>query len=185
MMPEFEPVAVVRNGSISYSDRYIADLPNGTLLYTADQLNQTYAAGQADGKAMPMKYRRMEFNAQLQEELKVAQAELVAAREELAELAAGKDLVNKWFQETFEQLAQAQAENEKLRGVITNAIVMVGHPDNIDYLENALATPPDDSALREYSAKLVERVFAYWFSAEEGTGSASEIIDQIRKGEWK
>jgi len=34
-----------------------------------------YSAGQSDGKAIPMKYRRMEFNAQLQ-------AELVAAMEE-------------------------------------------------------------------------------------------------------
>lgn len=34
------------------------------------------------------------------------------------------------------------AQIEMLRGVISNAIVMVGHPDNIDYLQSALSTPP-------------------------------------------
>jgi len=212
-MPEFKPVAygVLEGRDIeSCGFGYIASFPHachdhindaisehniegaGTWkvveFFTADQLNQAYAAGQADGKAIPMKYRHMEFNAQLQ-------AELVAAREEIKTLQANLRM-SKWERaelELIEQLATSQADNERLREALNagaNYLDILGG-DSGRYRQ-VLSTKPDNSALREHDAKLVERIADMVVSMTANTAFqsvdhynfASTIADKIREGKF-
>lgn len=64
-------------------------------------------------KTVPMKYRRMQFNAELQDEVTQLQKQLAALAE----------------------------QNEKLRETLTEAKSMVGHPDNIAVIDTALSLP--------------------------------------------
>lgn len=113
-----------------------------------------YAAGQADGKSIPMKYRRMAFNAQLQQDLKVAEAELIAARREIKTLQANLRMAN-WERaevELFEQLATAQAHNEQLREALSLVesvyrlnVVEEGEPSSVlEAIQKALSAQPDN-----------------------------------------
>lgn len=139
-----------------------------------------YSAGQSDRKAIPMKYRRMEFNAQLQ-------AELAAAREEIAKLQANLRMA-RWERaesELIEQLAVSQADNEQLREALSLVRkYRVADSDAwVGKVDKALSTKPDNSVLREHDAKLVERI-----AGEAPTPAIFEWIskfaDKIRKGEF-
>ena len=80
-------------------------------------------------KTVPMKYRRMQFNAELQEQV----AELEA---KLSGVESDAYTISKDNLELQKQLMLA-------KDVIENAVVMVAHQDNIDYLQEALATIND------------------------------------------
>ena len=143
---------------------------------------RAYAAGQADGKAVPMKYRRMEFNAQLQQELKVAEATLVAAREELKRWPPIADAWHNTCDDLREQLAQSQAREQSLRDALIHHQKLT-RP--ITSSMKALALPTDNSALREHSAKLVERIAIGLHGAYIEPSGLRNIADQIREGKWK
>jgi len=88
-----------------------------------------------------------------------------------------------------QQLAQAQAENDKLREALQK-ITKTPHMHQDHYTESvldlahaALATKSDNSTLREHDAKLVERI-ALGF-VKEAYCHLMDIADKIRKGEWK
>ena len=150
-MPKFEPVATAMVNQ--HGTRWIhwkADLAHGTNLHSADQLTEAYEAGKQDQaaeleaaraeiarlKTVPMKYRRMAFNAQLQDE----NAKL------------------------NQQLAAEQAKNVGLRELVEHfALIDLGRsllPDDFGLwvlrARKAIATPSDTSELEAIVKKAGE-----------------------------
>jgi len=204
-MPEFEPVAYY-DGNKFYADEKAAicdcaDLSSLKPVVYADQLQQAYAAGQAEiegERAAALNYRQDAID---------AQNELVAAREEIERLKAHQCQPVCVFHEgesraaLKEQLAQAQAREQSLRELvpkrIPNGFVSLGknYAESEDkfndpynpmckfkrkYLtecEEALSTPPDDSALREHDAKLVRLGAEYAFK-QTGLNDGLTLTDE-------
>lgn len=95
-----------------------------------------------------------------------------------------------------EQLAAAQAENERLREALLNCRNQTLDGVNgtvIITAEEALATPASHDALREHDAKLVERIASMCEKEESMQCDAPysiyreeliDIADKIRKGEF-
>lgn len=137
-----------------------------------------YSAGQSDGKAIPMKYRRMEFNAQLQAELAALHAEITCEE--------------KRFSDLWESYCAKCADNEQLREALSLVRkYRVADSDAwVGKVDKALSTKPDNSVLREHEAQLLEKVIAIYNkdrveSEPDVAGWLENIVSEIRGGKFK
>ena len=120
-------------------------------------------------KTVPMKYRRMQFNAELQEQV----AELEA---KLSGVESDAYTISKDNLELQKQLMLA-------KDVIENAVVMVAHQDNIDYLQEALATINDSEMLKGLIVCDAEPVGAVLVRRENREGIMFYSADMIPKAD--
>ena len=107
----------------------------------------------ATAKEIPMKYKRMEFNAQLQNEL----AAMTAERDTYKQLASNCGLLEDQVRTSYD-IAAEQAYSQQLReelAVQANWHAGYGEQHLRKSADKALAIPHDDTALRQYGAKLL------------------------------
>lgn len=195
-MPEFEPVAygVLEGRDIKSCDfGYIAAWHQAC----HEHINEAIAEHNIEGAST---WKAVEFFTQdqlffTQDQLKQAyaagQAELIAAnmQVEKAELDLSNSVLDKL--ELVKELAISQADNERLREALSLVesvyrlnVVEEGEPSSVlEAIQKALSTQPDNSALREHDAKLVERI-----ASEAPTPAIFEWIskfaDKIRDGKF-
>ena len=133
----------------------------------------------------------------LRTELAAAQAEIETRQDEVR-------VEQMWVQHWHKETLNAQADNARLReafrsardtlqfandspnGGISDTIWMMHRPETLfDFMDSALATNPPDDALKEYGAKLVERIAEnFQYGACSVNESLFAIADKIRKGEF-
>lgn len=107
-------------------------------------------------RTVPMKYRRMAFNAQLQDENNELRAQLVAAQEECEFQRNAHKQAEELMLEQSNQLAAEQLNNKLLRDALEAVIKVHGYESGIPV--EALAQPSDTSALDAYVAEKVKDV---------------------------
>jgi hypothetical protein len=91
--------------------------------------------------------------------------------------------------ELRQQLSASQSREVQLRELMQQEInyhFMQAGPKDLPNIKKAIAIPNDDTALREYGAKLVERIADdYAVPAGVTVRKFKEIADKIRKGEFQ
>lgn len=117
-------------------------------------------------KTVPMKYRRMAFNAQLQDESQELRAQLAAAQEECEFQRNAHKQAEELMLEQSNQLAAAQAYAEQLLEALeklaTIANQYAGHyPYQVaTIVDAALSLPADTSALDAYVEQKMKEAYA-------------------------
>ena len=94
-------------------------------------------------KTVPMKYRRMQFNAELQEQVAELEAQLAERDRSVIKANEQAERFEREWYLRGDELDEAKNLLLLAKDVIENAVVMVAHQDNIDYLQEALATIND------------------------------------------
>lgn len=200
-MPEFKPIGFW-NGKESafFEHEYEGEFPppgHSIPIHTSNQLNQAYSAGQAELIAAREEIEKLKDCFAIEGgKVDVLEQLLTQSREEIKTLQTNLRM-SKWERaelELLEQLAVSQADNERLREALTwarsgfnqasNGFQSQKHLEDHWILCNeALSTKPDNSALHEHDAKLVERI-----AGEAPTPAIFEWIgkfaDKIREGKF-
>lgn len=140
-------------------------------------------------KTVPMKYRRMAFNAQLQDEnlklekqLAECQAALALKDEVLSakpaawlhDIRQDSDVITDRVKHVWGGVAIGKEANYGIPLIVKN--------------EKALAIKPDNSALREWGARVLEEIVRVQVETYGGTAllphEISEAARDLRSGEW-
>lgn len=102
-------------------------------------------------------------------------------RAELAEQARLNGMGSEREARLMAQLAACQAENLRLREALEEAVKMVGHPDNVQILQAALATKGGTDALRDFGLRVAKQVYLD-YGGDAAQDDFEAIVDEILKG---
>ena len=126
-------------------------------------------------RTVPMKYRRMQFNAQLQDENQELRAQLAAAQEECEFQRNAHKQAEELMLEQSNQLAAAQEENGRLENqVLARDAELWGRTQEILGLKEQLAA-------EQLNNKLLRDALQEYIDEHEEDSMPVEIIDRLTR----